>query len=483
MSQVIIQDILPLTQIIASGGQTVFNTTWTADEASDIIVYQRHAGVPASDEYQQLDPSLFNVTFIGDSQTVRVTLVNAATINDIITIRRDTPANRLNLYTNSNFVPSMLNQDFGILTLVDQQAQLVNFQVAPHYNYSETFTSTAPNPPDCDIILPQLPAGYCWVKNSNNTAIEALPFTGGGGGGSGNVNPGLMNQLAWYNADGDTVSGLPTQDSSAMTTDLNGAPTWVGPLTNGQIIIGSTGASPVASTLTAGTGISITNSAGGITIASTASTTDKVPTMQVFSTAGSGTYTLPTLPTPLYIVVESVGAGGGGASAIGGMAQVSAGGAGGGGGYAKKTISTPASTYAYTVGAGGIAGGGGGADGGDGGSTSFSILAVATGGSGGVYAAAASSSANGIGGAGGIGTAGDLIFSGNAGTDTAIGNTVGGGYVLSGGIGGSSLYAGGGHDNGLSPGAGAGGAAVSGPGTNNGHAGADGMIIVTEFYQ
>ena len=40
-------------------------------------------------------------------------------------------------------------------------------------------------------------------------------------------------------------------------------------LTNGQLLIGSTGAAPVAATLTAGTGVSITNGAGSITINST----------------------------------------------------------------------------------------------------------------------------------------------------------------------------------------------------------------------
>lgn len=40
-------------------------------------------------------------------------------------------------------------------------------------------------------------------------------------------------------------------------------------VTNGQVIIGSTGAFPVATTLTAGAGISITNGAGSISIAST----------------------------------------------------------------------------------------------------------------------------------------------------------------------------------------------------------------------
>lgn len=38
------------------------------------------------------------------------------------------------------------------------------------------------------------------------------------------------------------------------------------PLTDGQLLIGSTGASPVAAALTAGSGISITNAAGAVTI-------------------------------------------------------------------------------------------------------------------------------------------------------------------------------------------------------------------------
>jgi hypothetical protein len=43
----------------------------------------------------------------------------------------------------------------------------------------------------------------------------------------------------------------------------------VGPLTDGQLIIGSTGNAPQAQTLTAGSGISITNAPGSVTIATT----------------------------------------------------------------------------------------------------------------------------------------------------------------------------------------------------------------------
>jgi hypothetical protein len=54
------------------------------------------------------------------------------------------------------------------------------------------------------------------------------------------------------------------QGTSAMTA--------LGAATNGQLPIGSTGADPVLATLTAGTGISVTNGAGSITLAASATT-------------------------------------------------------------------------------------------------------------------------------------------------------------------------------------------------------------------
>ncbi|RAX37937.1 SPRY domain-containing protein [Rhizobium tropici] len=48
----------------------------------------------------------------------------------------------------------------------------------------------------------------------------------------------------------------------------NGTFAGIGPLTNGQIVIGSTGNAPQAATLTAGPGVTITNSSGGITLSS-----------------------------------------------------------------------------------------------------------------------------------------------------------------------------------------------------------------------
>lgn len=59
-------------------------------------------------------------------------------------------------------------------------------------------------------------------------------------------------------------------DGAVLVGDGSNPVELVGPLTDGQLLIGDTaGVSPVAATLTAGTGITITNAAGSITIDAT----------------------------------------------------------------------------------------------------------------------------------------------------------------------------------------------------------------------
>ncbi|MFM6928156.1 MAG: beta strand repeat-containing protein, partial [Bdellovibrio sp.] len=69
-------------------------------------------------------------------------------------------------------------------------------------------------------------------------------------------------------ANGGTNSSTALNNNRIMVSS-GGAIVESAALTNGQILIGSTGAAPAAATLTAGAGVSITNSAGGITIAAT----------------------------------------------------------------------------------------------------------------------------------------------------------------------------------------------------------------------
>jgi hypothetical protein len=77
-----------------------------------------------------------------------------------------------------------------------------------------------------------------------------------------------INQLL-YSSSANVITGLATANSAALVTTSAGVPVFSGTMTNGQVIIGSTGATPTAATLTAGTNISITNAAGSITIAAT----------------------------------------------------------------------------------------------------------------------------------------------------------------------------------------------------------------------
>lgn len=107
-----------------------------------------------------------------------------------------------------------------------------------------------------------------------------------------------------FNINGVVISNTTTTGSLSSLT-----------LTDGQLAIGSTGASPVASSLTAGTGISITNGSGAITVASTfgsvvwastASTSISLAASNGYiTTSGSAvTATLPTSSSAIGTVIE-----------------------------------------------------------------------------------------------------------------------------------------------------------------------------------
>lgn len=91
------------------------------------------------------------------------------------------------------------------------------------------------------------------------------------------------------NTIGSTSNGV----SSVLVSNSSGVPQWINGgtgLTDGQVVIGSTGSTPVGAALTAGSGISITNGAGSITIATTGSGTVNSGTAQqvaYYATTGS----------------------------------------------------------------------------------------------------------------------------------------------------------------------------------------------------
>lgn len=264
--------------------------------------------------------------------------------------------------------------------------------------------------------------------------------------------------------------------------------------TNGQLLIGNTtGNTLTKSTLTAGTGISITNGTGSITIASTV--TDTGGQSQIFTSPGTWTAPPTTSPTsPINVKVTLVAGGGGGGGGTRGNGN--AGGGGGGAGGASFGVFPVTGPITVTVGTPGTPGAGvlaasptgtSGGTGGAGGPSSFGPLISATGGSGGGGAVTTPVTVVGAGGATGAGTGGALNTSGNTGTS---GIPLGAGGTGGGSLGGwTNAFPAGGTfpgGNGTAGSAntgsgGGGGAGVPGPsGSNagNGGAGAAGYVLV-----
>ncbi len=77
---------------------------------------------------------------------------------------------------------------------------------------------------------------------------------------------GTLNALGYYATAGNKISPLITANSAVLVTSATGVPGYSATMTNGQLIIGTTSGTPSAATLSAGTGITITNAAGSITI-------------------------------------------------------------------------------------------------------------------------------------------------------------------------------------------------------------------------
>lgn len=192
------------------------------------------------------------------------------------------------------------------------------------------------------------------------------------------------------------------------------------------------------------------------------------PGLQVFSTAGFFTFTVPAGARPTTeFVIEVWGGGGGGGGAAGSTAGA---GAGGGGGYVLKNLRglTPGETISVTVGEGGAAGAYT-KYGGPGGSSSFGNHCSATGGAGGTTTSSASA-----GGDGGMGVGGDLNLKGQPGEGTESTLPGNGGAGARGGGGGLGGYISAGSP-GSAPGGGGGGGDNA---SNPGGVGAQGMVVV-----
>jgi hypothetical protein len=108
-------------------------------------------------------------------------------------------------------------------------------------------------------------SGDVTINSTGVTAIGAAKVTNTMLAGNIDLTTKVTNVLPTTN--GGTGVANPTAHTLPVAEGSSNF-NFLGPLTNGQLLIGSTGADPVAATLTQGTGIIITNAAGSITVAS-----------------------------------------------------------------------------------------------------------------------------------------------------------------------------------------------------------------------
>lgn len=126
-----------------------------------------------------------------------------------------------------------------------------------------------------------------------------------------------------YASSANVMAALATANSAVLTTTSAGVPVWSATMTNGQLIIGSTGATPAAGTITVSGNMSITVGAGTIALATTGfagfAYNDVAGTSQaaavnngyIISNAGQTTVTLPaTIAQGSVIAIQGKGAAG-----------------------------------------------------------------------------------------------------------------------------------------------------------------------------
>lgn len=355
----------------------------------------------------------------------------------------------------------------------------------------------------------------CVISSSNTHAITGLGTLNLGevtfSGSSSNINtstvvalPVTIASLTLVTPLSPASGGTGVSNPSAHTVAVaegSSAYNFIGPGTSGQLLqSGGASGDPAYTTATypstAGTAGNVLTSDGTNWNSSTpAASGFSTINVQVFTT--SGTYTPTT--NMKYCTIEVVGGGGaGGGAASTSSTQGAAGGGGGGGGYARKTVAaaTIGASKSVTIGAGGIVGSAGNNPGNAGGTTSVgSTIVSATGGNGGNGSAVsgATNIAFAAGGTGGVGSSGDFNATGNAGTGGyASGVTptgalpgAGGGSYLGGGaapvgagtnstsIGNAGQNYGGGGSGGYN--------LLSEASGTTGSAGAQGIVIITEY--
>ncbi|WP_168196435.1 tail fiber domain-containing protein [Bdellovibrio sp. NC01] len=215
---------------------------------------------PTSNQVLQWDGTTWSPSTLPAGNAGTVTTVTSTSSYLVVANNTTTPALTLNVGTGVNTVAA--GNDSRITNSVQNGSSATLTSVVLKDSGTKTVTVQAPTTVTTSYVL-RLPAAVASVGGQMLTSDT-----------SGNLSWTTPSTTATSYSGVLPVANGGTNSSTALTGNKvmvsNGTAIVEGPaLTNGQLLVGSTGAAPVAASLTAGTGITITPAAGAITIATT----------------------------------------------------------------------------------------------------------------------------------------------------------------------------------------------------------------------
>lgn len=144
-----------------------------------------------------------------------------------------------------------------------------------------------------------------WTGSCSNTTFLRGDGACAAPSGSGTVNSGLINQLAWYTANGTAVSGLTTANSGVLITSSGGVPSISSTLPSGITLVAPALGTPVSGVATNLTGLPLSTGITGILAAANGGTgINNTATM----TLGSSSHNWATLGTGIVKTTTTTGA-------------------------------------------------------------------------------------------------------------------------------------------------------------------------------
>lgn len=249
MPDIVVNDLNPRIQFLATGAELTFVYPFPIFANTDLNVYVTPPGIPADDATQLLQYNIDYTVTNNVAPTVGgfITPIGpyAPTIaGQIWTIVRNMPDDRLNNYTDGGGITATnLNTDFDRTVFMNQQNKLYlngPGSIGVQYNNSAVIT------PVVDNILPVLPPNTVWAKNAANTQIVAVALGSIGGVVGGIVLPSTPGALVIFNNNGGVIESsdwtVPAADSTRgnnWTTNGAGAFVWSTTPGNSRMVNGN----------------------------------------------------------------------------------------------------------------------------------------------------------------------------------------------------------------------------------------------------